>query len=219
MSTQPQSSQRRQYRIATIAFAVIALCLGLWSFHQKNPADSPIELENGTLLPLPHDISPFQLVSADTKDFTNENLKGKWSFLFFGFTKCPELCPTTLTTLNNMVALLTEHKVEQMPQVVFISLDPARDTPSTMKQYLASFNKDFVGITGSEDSLKKLTSEFSVLYAKVAKNAADDDYVIDHSGTLLLVNPKAQLVAVFSTPHDATKLSHDLRTIEANYHA
>jgi protein SCO1/2 len=215
MSTQPQSSQRRQYRIATIAFAVIALCLGLWSFHQKSPEDSMIELENGT----PHDISPFHLVSADTTDFTNANLKGKWSFLFFGFTKCPELCPTTLTTLNKMVALLTEHKVEHMPQVVFISLDPARDTPSTMKNYLASFNKNFVGATGSEDSLKKLTSEFSVLYAKVAKNAAQDDYVIDHSGTLLLVNPNAQLVAVFSTPHDATKLSHDLRTIEANYHA
>lgn len=219
MSTQPQSSQRRQYRIATIAFAVIALFLGLWSFHQKNPADSPIELESGTLLPLPQDISPFHLVSADTKDFTNENLKGKWSFLFFGFTNCPELCPATLTTLNKMIALLTEHKVEQIPQVVFISLDPARDTPSTMKQYLASFNKDFVGLTGSEDSLKKLTSEFSVLYAKVTKNATEKDYVIDHSGTLLLVNPNAQLVAVFSTPHDATKLSHDLRTIEANYHA
>jgi len=213
--------QNKQFWLAGSAVAVIALLFGLWTFHQ-NGSNKKIELQDGTILPIPHDISPFHLVSADDKPFTNANLKGHWSVLFFGFTRCPQLCPTTLSTLNNMYTTLAKNKnIKELPQVVFISVDPDRDNPKQIKKYLASFNKNFIGATGTKENIKKLTKEFSILFTKVNKPNAKDanDYVIDHSGTLLLVNPEVKLFAVFSTPHDAVKLSQDLLTIEENFHA
>lgn len=211
---------RHQFWAAMVVVATIALFSGLWTHHQNKGQSHNIELESGTLLPAPEELSPFDLVDLENKPFTKQNLKGKWSVLFFGFTQCPMLCPTTLSMLNKMYNKLAASHIKPMPQVVFISVDPDRDSTKSIADYLGSFNKHFVGATGSKVELTKLAKHLNILFMKVAKKNAKDanDYVIDHSGTLLLVNPDAKLTAVFSTPHDAIKLSHDLQTIEGNYH-
>lgn len=212
---------RKQFIPLIVAFALIALLFGMWT--QYNTSETPkhkFELEDGTILPIPHDISPFNLVGADNKPFTNQNLQGKWSMIFFGFTNCPMLCPTTLSTLNKMYQILEKDQVSTMPQIVFISLDPDRDTPKDIAKYLKSFNKHFVGATGKQKDLDKLTKEMNVVY-EFSKNPHgkkdDNSYTVNHSGTLLLVNPQGKLFAIFSTPHDAQKLSHDLQAIETHF--
>lgn len=202
----------------TLAFAVLALFFGLWTqYNSTKPAN--VEIESGTILPVPHDISPFHLVSADDKPFTHENLKGQWSLLFFGFTKCPQLCPTTLSLLNDAYQNIERHKQVPLPQVVFISVDPERDTTKHIKEYLSGYNKNFIGATGSQKTLDDLTNEMSILYAKVENpNATNiEDYNIDHSGTVLMINPLGQLFAIFSTPQDANELSDDIEKIEAHF--
>lgn len=209
---------KRNLLFITLAFAAIALFFGLWTQYNSSKSNG-IDLDSGTILPVPHDISPFHLVSADDKPFTNENLKGQWSLLFFGFTKCPQLCPTTLSLLNDAYQNIEKHKQVPLPQVVFISVDPDRDSSKQIKEYLNGFNKNFIGATGSQKSLDTLTREMSILYAKVEDpNATNiEEYNIDHSGTVLMVNPLGQLFAVFSTPQDANELSDDIEKIEAHY--
>lgn len=209
---------KRNLFIGTIAFAVIALFFGMWMQYNTNKTDE-LEIESGSILPIPHDISPFSLVSADEKPFTNDNFKGHWSLLFFGFTHCPHLCPTTLSLINDAYKNIEKHKHVPLPQVVFISIDPERDTPKSIREYLNGFNKDFVGATGEKPQLDILTREMSILYAKVEDPNATDttNYNIDHSGTVLMINPLGQLYAIFSTPQDAEDLSDDVEKIEAYF--
>ncbi len=213
-------SRNRNLFLATLAFAVLSLLFGLWVRQNKvGGFESPLNLENGTLFPVPHDITPFHLVSAEKKPFTNEDLNGHWSLLFFGFTQCPQLCPTTLAILNDTYQLLEKKKEVSLPQVVFISVDPDRDTPKVIQQYISSFNKHFKGVTGTQDEIKNLTAALNILYMKIPKQNGDDPmtYQIDHSGTLLLVNPEGKLLALFSSPHVADTLANNIATIESHY--
>lgn len=211
---------RRQFIPLIVAFAAIALLFGMWTQYNTHDKSKPIELENGTIIPVPHDISNFNLVGLDNKPFTNQNLKGKWTMIFFGFTNCPMLCPTTLTTLNKMYEKLDQDHVATMPQVLFISLDPDRDTPKAIAKYLKSFNKHFVGATGKQEMLDKMTKEMNVVYefAKKPHDKKDSkDYTVNHSGTIILVNPEGKLFAIFSSPQDAAQLSNDIKAIEKHY--
>ncbi len=215
-----QVIRNRNIILAAIAFAIISLLLGMWvRNNQGSIHHSPFDIENGTIFPVPHDISPFHLVNAQEKPFTNSNLTGHWSLLFFGFTQCPQLCPTTLAVLNDTYQQLEKKKNVELPQIVFISVDPERDTPPVIQKYIASFNKNFVGATGSQDEIKKLTAALNILYMKVQKPNTNDpmSYQIDHSGTLLLVNPEGKLLALFSSPHTAEGLANNIANIEAHF--
>jgi len=212
------TSSRRQFTRLTIAFAIIALGFGLWlQYNSHNPGR--LKLKEGTIFPVPRDISPFSLVYADQKPFTNQNLKGHWSMLFFGFTNCPSLCPTTLNVLNKMYTAMQKDQIKQLPQIVFISVDPDRDTALKTNKYAMSFNKQFIGATGTKNNIKKLADELSIMYMKVKNTNANNpnDYQVDHSGTILLFNPQGQLLALFSTPHDADNLKNDMLAIERHY--
>jgi len=212
-------TKNRHIILAAAAFAVIALLFGMWTRQNSQEADRPINLENGTMFPVPRDISPFHLVSADQKPFTNQNLVGKWSLLFFGFTQCPEMCPTTLAILNKTYQQLETKKTVPLPQVVFISVDPERDTPRAIDEYIGTFNKHFKGATGPKDQIKALTAQFNIMYMKVQNQNSQDanNYQIDHSGTLLLINPEGKLLALFQTPHEADHLAKDIENIEAHF--
>lgn len=215
-----QVTRNRNVILASIAFAVISLLLGMWVNHNQGGINQPVfDIENGTVFPIPRDITPFNLVNAEQKPFTNNDLNGHWSILFFGFTQCPQLCPTTLAILNDTYQQLEKKKNVKLPQIVFISVDPERDTPPVIQKYIASFNKNFVGATGSQDEIKKLTATLNVLYMKVQKPNTNDpmSYQIDHSGTLLLVNPEGKLLALFSSPHTAEILANNIAAIEARF--
>ncbi len=211
---------RPRYMFWLIGIAILALLFGLWAQHNigKKP-NKPLILAAGTLFPQPRPLSPFQLTDDHNKPFTNDNLKGHWSLIFFGFTHCPMLCPTTLSTLNQTYQTLAQAKQQPMPQVVFVSVDPERDTSAKIRHYLISFNKSFVGATGKKANIDALTQEFNVMYAKVmaSSDAEANEYSIDHSGTVLLVDPNGQLYAVFTTPHDPQKIAADIAMITSTY--
>ncbi len=222
-----KTSTQRQILFVLIAVAVLALLFGMWSRHNltdmPKKSAQPLTLNSGTLFPEPRILSPFKLTASDGQPFTNDSFKGHWSLVFFGFTNCPDLCPTTLSVLNQTYKSLQTAQQDPMPQVVFISVDPEQDTNQRITEYLSSFNRNFVGATGSEQQLDRLTKEMNVLYMKVAQpntNANGHDehmYSIDHSGTILVINPQGQLYALFSMPHDAEKIAQDFRTITTHY--
>lgn len=194
-----------------VAIAVLALLFGIWTQHNLSVKNKPrvLTLSSATLLPQPRLLNNFRLISDNNKIFTNDNLKNHWSFVFFGFTNCPQLCPTALATLNRVYKNLHQAHLQLVPQIVFISVDPETDTPKKIHEYLTSFNTNFVGATGSKQQIDTLTKELNIMYAKVFPHEDQTHYSIDHSGTILLINPQGQLAAIFSIPHDADKIAKD----------
>ncbi len=130
---------------------------------------------------------PFRLTSHEGRPFTDQDLKGKPFAVFFGFTHCPEVCPTTLYDLTQDLEALGRD-ADKM-RVAFITVDPARDTPELMKTYLASFDPRIVGLTGTEDEIAAVAKAYKVYYRKVP---TDSDYTMDHTATILLMDSKGE---------------------------
>lgn len=172
------------------------------------PAGAPPDTLVATRLDIPVSLPPFSLDGADGP-FTNASLQGAWHVLFFGFTNCPDICPTTLATLADAVAVARQDIASL--NVVFVSVDPQRDGPADAARYAGHFDSDFIGITGNDDALLALTKPLGILYMSVPQG--DDAYTVDHSSSLLLINPAGELAAVFSAPHDATSIAADLVAI------
>lgn len=152
---------------------------------------------------------PFHLTDQNGKAVDESLLKGKWSLVFFGYTFCPDVCPTTLTTLARAQDLLGP-KAKKL-QVVFISVDPARDTPGQLKTYLSSpaFPKGTVGLTGTAAQVDATTKAYKVYYAKQGAGA---DYAMDHSAAVYLMDPKGRfdrVVAYGLTPEEIAKQISD----------
>lgn len=208
--TMNKTHQRRLFII--IAIACLAGLLGMWSQYNLHTNKTPT-LKTATIFPEPRIISSFELIDDENKPFTLENLKGHFSLIFFGFTHCPDLCPTTLATLNKSYKILENAKLKNLPQILFISVDPEQDDPKTIKKYLNSFNTAFLGATGNKKQLDKLTQELSVLYTKVVQPEDKKHYSIDHSGAIILINSQGQFYGVFTIPHDAQKIADDMKIL------
>lgn len=205
-------SAKFQWAVSIVCVAVLALLFGLWAHYNLNQHEQEkIVLSSATIFDQPRALSQFSLTDANNQPFNLENLKGHWNLVFFGFTNCPDLCPTTLSTLNKSYLSL-ENKQRNLPQVVFISIDPEQDTSERLKKYLASFNSNFLGATGNEKDVYKLSQELSIVYGKVQPTDAKN-YTFDHSGTILIIDPKGEFYGVFTLPHDAQKIAEDMQKI------
>lgn len=170
---------------------------------------------HGTLLDKPRIIKPFTLTGIDGKPYDQERLKGQWSILFFGFTRCGSLCPTTMAELGKMQRLLLNKNVSLKPQIVMITIDPKRDTLEKLNQYVKAFDSHFYGARGDARATHGLTQELGIAYTKVIRhsstNSTYDD--IEHTGALMLFNPKGELVAFFTPPHHAEALVEDYQLL------
>lgn len=206
-------TSKRQKFLTIIAIAILALLFGMWLQENIGLKKAKATSETATVFDQPRLITPFSLRDDKGEPFTLDNLKGHWSFIFFGFTHCPDLCPTTLSTFNQAYQILAAHHQNPMPQIIFISVDPERDSPERIQTYLKGFNPHFLGATGSKAELDKLTQELSVLYAKVIK---EDHYMIDHSGTIVIINPEGQFYGVFTLPHEADAIAKDMEIISSS---
>ncbi|PWY56938.1 SCO family protein [Legionella qingyii] len=166
---------------------------------------------HGTYLENPRQVNQFNLTGIDQKPFDNKSLKGKWTLMFFGFTNCGYVCPTTMAELSKMYRILEEKGVKNLPHVVMISIDPERDNQEKLGHYVTSFHPDFYGARGDEQSIKLMTREMGIAYAKVIEKGNNDatNYDIQHSGALMLFNPQGELNAFFTTPHHADILAKD----------
>jgi len=179
----------------------------------------PPQLKHGTLLPSPRIITDFQLTGHDGKPFTRDNLKGKWSFAFFGYTHCPDICPTSLTMLAQVMKRLEQDStLDTLPQVVFVSVDPERDTPELLAEYVPSFHPDLIGVTGDPQQLQVLTRRLGIMFGKSPGDDADS-YLMDHSAAILLFDPGSNFRAVFGAPHDPGLIAQDFIAIKNYYEA
>ena len=200
-----------------MAVAIVAAAAGVWLARQTQPANiiggGPALLA-GTWLPQPRPVADFHLRDARGQSISLAALRGRTSLVFFGFTHCPDLCPTTLALLAQI-----RGQVRPTPQIVFVSLDPERDTPSELARYLAAFNSansvdpEFIGITGAVPDIKAMAGNFGVAFNKLPLPGGD--YMIDHSGTIFVLDGNAAIRAVFTPPFARDKIVSDLQNARA----
>jgi len=170
-----------------------------------------------TVLRPARDLPEFTLIDHHGQTLTKASFVGHWSYLYFGYTHCPDVCPTTLTALAAMDKLMAGKVSDaDRPDVIFVSVDPARDTPATLARYVPYFDPRFVGATGTPARLESLTKPLGIDFAAQPGETAGD-YLVNHSSSLLLINPRAQLQAVSSPPHRAATLFNDYRKIVARW--
>jgi protein SCO1/2 len=136
-----------------------------------------------------------------------EDFRGKVVVLFFGFTHCPDICPTTMTDLKKTMVLLKE-KASNV-QVIFITLDPARDTEDVLKKFIPTFNSSFLGLTGSESDIDKVTSQFKIFYKKVY-DGSKAGYTIDHSSGLYVIDKEGSIKLRISHGEKPENIASDL---------
>ncbi len=200
----------RSHKIALFSAAGAAICAGM-VFGILSRSDDRPEIA-GFVYPEPKTISPFKLAEHNGSSFDLDALKGKWSFVYFGYTYCPDVCPTTLAELSRAQKLLEEAGSDAGNQYFFVSVDAQRDTPQRLAEYVAFFDRKFVGVTGADEALTKFTQEVGVLYS-FPEGRKGKRYVVDHSSTLVLFDPEVRLAAVFTSPHKAEEIADGFRKI------
>lgn len=171
----------------------------------------------GVLRSEPKPLQEFELLDQHGAPFTLQRLKDRWSFVFFGYTYCPDICPTTLSTLTGVIGQLqADPQGTSNIQVVFVSVDPRRDTPQVLESYLKYFNEAFMGVTGTQQAIDSLTRQFGAPYRKEPETVPGR-YLVSHASSVFLVDPYGQLVAAFSPPHDADTIVEQFREIRARF--
>lgn len=169
--------------------------------------DRPLTLDAGTVLPEPHAVAAFELVDHEGRAFDRQALAGRWSVVFAGFTHCPDICPLTLATMGELGTRLGAAS----PRLVFVSVDPERDTPARIAAYLRHFGPDLVGATGSSAAIESFTRDLGLAQVKVP--GVVGDYTVDHSAALVLLDPQVRVAGYFPPPHDVDRLAADLAAL------
>lgn len=200
------TEQRRSGVKQTLAWLLgfIALVLGLFLYNFLVPkALSPDVLKSLGYYSYekPREIDDFKLVNHLGETVSKEHFRGYWTLVFFGFTLCPDVCPTTLGVLNRAVI-----EMERPPQVIMISVDPERDTVTRLRQYVPSFNKNFIGFTGEFDQIASLATQLYIAFGKMP-GEEPGTYTVDHSSSIVVFNPQAQHVGFIKAPHQALKIT------------
>ena len=169
---------------------------------------TPSEPKFALVLPEPNPVPEFSLLNQRGMPIDQTVFAGQWDLVFFGFTHCPDICPTTLQALAAAKTALQEKGQVPLPRIVLVSVDPERDTPELMQQYVDYFGEGNLGITGTLDEITKLTSGLGIFFAKHASDG--EDYTVDHSAAVLVINPDGGFEALFSGPHVVENYVHDL---------
>ena len=200
--------------IIILAFIVLVVWGFVWRINQPViMSNEELRINGAVVLNTPRIFSDFELVDHRGEVFNQEHLQDVWTVVFFGFTHCPDICPTTLAILNDTYSKLKERERERM-QIVMISIDPERDTVEKLAEYVPYFNNEFIGVTGNKHLIKRLTAELNVAYNKVPLDS--DDYTVDHSTQLVLINPKGHYHGFFKAPHSEIMLRSTWRSIDGS---
>jgi len=198
-------------RILMVALILLAGAT-LWVSAVRQDLPAPAV---ATVLPEPLSLPAVQLTDQRGLDFSTAELVGTFSLMFFGFTNCPDICPITLQTLANVEAELRAKGLDT-PRIVFVSVDPDRDTPAQIERYLGNFSANFVGITGSQQALQPLLAALGVTVER-HQHPGEEAYNVIHNSTVYLIGPRAEWLAIFSAPHDATVIATDYLRIRQLY--
>jgi protein SCO1/2 len=173
----------------------------------------------------PTALPEFSFNKAGQVAFTNQSLKDKWSLMFIGYTYCPDICPTTLADLDRVYPLLKNDQTTTT-QVVFISVDPNRDKAEQLADYVHYFNKNFIGVTSDHEHLWPFVTQLGLIYSLVEEGERNDFYLVDHSASIVLINPAGELHATFKSAVNKEGINHvdmdrmveDIKQIQQYYH-
>jgi protein SCO1/2 len=182
-----------------------ALAAGIFVATNLN---KPAELRSAFAIPSPLALPEFTLHDQHGDTVTADSFRGQWDMVFFGFTHCPDICPMTLQILANVKRELEAANVHPAPRIVLVSVDPERDTPEIMGPYVDYFGAGNLGVSGDLQELTKLTSVLGIYFEKIPTD--DDNYNVNHSAAVLIVNPDGEFAALFSAPHEVDNYVHDL---------
>ncbi|MFO1256845.1 MAG: SCO family protein [Gammaproteobacteria bacterium] len=206
--------------LTLVTLVAVGISIGAWrdkthSSNQSHTAAQPFNpIQAGTYLTEPKPLPPFHLMASDGKPFTEDDLKNYWSFVFFGYTRCPELCPKTLGVMQQLAEQLGPHSSTRF---VLVSIDPEHDTPNYLKQY---FNAPpyhalpFRGATGERTELSKLTN---ILGLYLQEGHVPFNGHLEHSGALLLINPQGEFTALFNNPDNPDQIARDFQRVMQLY--
>jgi protein SCO1 len=197
----------RTLLLATAAF--LAALLGARALLPDRPA--PPVLERAVWLPDGLPLADFAFVDESGAPFDARRLRGRWTYVFFGFASCPDICPTTLATLASVRSSLRDLPTALHPDVLLVTVDPSRDDATRLAPYVRHFDPAFHAVTGNEASLARLASALGAAYARVP--LAGGGYTMDHTSSLFLIGPDGRLVATSGAPHDAEVIARDYRVL------
>ncbi|MBF0445909.1 MAG: SCO family protein [Magnetococcales bacterium] len=180
----------------------IIMSLYLWQNRPVNPQLLiPTELK-GLMLPEAKPLTPFKLQDQNGDIYDVSRLRDNWTFIFFGYTHCPDVCPTSLSFLAEVFEQLKEQpRGFEHTNATFISVDPKRDTPELLKEYTPYFHEKFLGATGTTKEIDSLTKQVWAHYKISDEVDENGDYAVDHTAAIFLIDPKGRLFAIFSEQH------------------
>ena len=209
--------QKNRIRI-TIAFLLGFIVLVVYGFSWRisQPvimSNEDLRINGAIVFDKPRIFSDFELVDHRGEAFNLARMKDIWTIVFFGFSHCPDICPTTLAMLNDTYSKLKDSEKQRL-QVVMISLDPQRDTVEKLAEYVPYFNQQFTGVTGNQRAIRLLAAELNVAHNPVPLDG--DDYTIDHSTHLILINPMGHYHGFFKAPHTEITMRSTWRSIDGS---
>ena len=195
-----------------IILAILAISAGFYislkQAQQSKQVNSNIE---GLFWPNPKKLDEFSVLDQYGDNFSLNQIEGKWSFMFFGYSHCPDICPITMSVMaDSYKELIGEN--EQL-QVIFASVDAKRDTIERLSQYVHYFNPDFIGLGGDNQMMSSLTSQIGVAYYINSENK-NKDYLVDHSASIFLFDPVGRMVGKISPPHTQNKIIQQFTNIK-----
>ncbi len=224
--THQQSFQQSGKALPMIILALVALAAGAFASQAfRNSSETTTDkqaqqlaavqetLKTSQILPLDFkQVQDFELLDVNGNAIDQSVFDDKWSIVFFGYTHCPDICPITLQVMKGVLAKIEEQNTAA-PQIVFVSVDPVRDTSEIMKSYIAYFDESFVGITGDLKSVHTLTASLGIVTSFTANDTDPNNYLVDHTASLLLIDPQKRVRAKITPPHEADIIAGDFLAI------
>jgi len=201
----------------TVVLGGLFLLLMLITYVLVKPPPPPPELA-GILRSEYRQIPAFELQTGDGQRFDKKSFKGKWSFVFFGYTSCPDVCPLTLHVLDSVQRRVKDENGGDTVniQVIFVSVDPQRDTLEKLRKYVRYFNRRFIAVTSSKRIIENFSAQFGASYV-IEPETAPGQYIVDHVSAIYLVDPLGRLVAVFSQPHYANTIFTQFERVKSYF--
>lgn len=199
-------------RFTVIAILAVLAATGA-SWLLVNEAGREPALAAAVVLPEPRALAPFELVDHRGAAVTNATLAGSWHLLFFGFANCPDICPATLSQLAAARQQLAAEQPGEPPGILFVSVDPARDTPQVLGDYAGRFGDGVLAATADAEKLARLADDVGIFFRVPPDDG--DSYDVSHSAAVLLLNPRVELHAVFPAPHRVDAFVDDLPIVMA----
>ena len=213
---------KKSHSLVLTLSALIAATSGIW-LGQIFTDNTDISIKpatiQGAIYPNAKVIKNFELIDQLSNKVTKSGFFGHWSLIFVGYTHCPDICPTTLAVMDQVDEFMSQQQI-QPPNIVFLSIDPERDTPQKLKSYVSYFNKKFIALTGSLSEITKVTQQLNAVFRKapgMSGEISEKDYLMDHSSALMLINPDGNLQSILTAPHTPANIIESIINSQTYY--